>query len=87
MEQTTTDLTFGQKAVGLKFNHAVGVTGDRVHKAKMLCAELIDLVEEDNTEKEEKGLKTWCKNVFRTAAFNGIIAAQMAVVKFLTWQE
>lgn len=30
---------------------------------------------------------SWATNVLRTAAFNAIIAAQMAVVKFITWKE
>lgn len=32
-------------------------------------------------------LLSWQTNVFKTAAFNAIIAAQMAVVKFLTWSK
>lgn len=32
-------------------------------------------------------LLSWETNVFKTAAFNAIIAAQMAVVKFLTWSK
>lgn len=74
------ELTFGEKAVGLSFNPS----GDeRVNRAKVICAELIEIL----------GLNyplppsTWAANVLRTAAFNAIIAAQMAVVKFITWKD
>lgn len=30
---------------------------------------------------------SWETNVFKTVAFNAVIAAQMAVVKFLTWSK
>ena len=82
------ELTFGQKAVGLPFNPSGDVTVTRV---KQLCAELIDIVEQkiefDESTKPEGTRLSWATNVFRTAAFNAIIAAQMAVVKFLTWKN
>lgn len=72
-------LTFGQKAVGLSFNPS----GDeRVNRAKTICAELIDML-----GLPPENLSSWVTSVFRTAAFNAIIAAQMAVVKFITWKE
>lgn len=82
------ELTFGQKAVELTFNPS----GDlRVTRAKQLSADLIDLVEEHLKDKYTNihgvSTATWTVSVFRTAAFNAIIAAQMAVVKFLTWTE
>lgn len=85
--------TFGQKAVDLTFNPS---GNDKVDKAKQLAADLIDLVELHYLEKttlptDEKinqlGKLSWLTDVFRTAAFNTIIAAQMAVVKFLTWKD
>lgn len=79
------ELTFGQKAVGLQFNPS----GDEsVNKAKQLSADLIDLVEEHKEKVRSQGVQlSWVTNVFRTAAFNAVIAAQMAVVKFLTWKD
>jgi hypothetical protein len=89
------DLTFGQKAVGLTFNPS----GDEVvTRAKQLSAELIDLVEAKRQidldmadfltgETKQVHQQSWLSNVFRTAAFNAIIAAQMAVVKFLTYRD
>ena len=78
-------LTFGQKAVGLDFNPS----GDEnVTKAKQLSADLIDLVEEHKEKVSSQGVQvSWITNVFRTAAFNAVIAAQLAVVKFLTWKD
>ena len=78
-------LTFGQKAVGLNFNPS----GDEnVTKAKQLSADLIDLVEEHKEKVSSQGVQlSWVTNVFRTAAFNAVIAAQLAVVKFLTWKD
>ena len=82
------ELTFGQKAVGLLFNPS---GEDNVTKAKQLMAEAIDLLEKDHQEKTVNMHKeissTWTRNVFRTAAFNAIIAAQMALVKYLTWKD
>jgi hypothetical protein len=42
--QTTRELTFGEKLVGLNFNPS---NDDKVSKAKRLCAELADLLYED----------------------------------------
>ena len=43
---------------------------------------------EFNEETKAEGSRlSWTTSVFRTAAFNAVIAAQMAVVKFLTWEE
>lgn len=80
--------TFGQKAVGLLFNPSNDETVTRV---KTICAELIDIVEQEMLVKESsKPSNTrlaWATSVFRTAAFNAIIASQMATVKFLTWKD
>ena len=78
-------LTFGQKAVGLDFNPS---EDENVTKAKQLSADLIDLVEEHKEKVSSQGVQlSWVTNVFRTAAFNAVIAAQLAVVKFLTWKD
>ena len=78
--------TTGQKAVGLSFNPS---GNERVTKAKRLSADLIDLVEEHQKLVTDNGNKmvSWFSNVFRTAAFNAVISAQMAVVKYLTWED
>ena len=82
------ELTFGQKAVGLTFNPS---GDDKVALAKQLMADAIDLVEKDHQEKtvniHKEISSTWIRSVLRTAAFNALIAAQMAVVKYLTWKD
>lgn len=84
--ETQRELTFGEKAVGLTFNPS----GDaKVGKAKQLMAQSIDLLEEAHKEGTDNGNKmaSWVRTVLRIAAFNAIIAAQMALVKYLTWKE
>ena len=83
------DLTFGQKSVGYRFNPSGNTDVDA---AKLLCAALIDLNEHEHAKRLSK-LKTetarlsWTVNVFRTNVFNKLIDAQMAIVKFLTWND
>ena len=79
------ELTFGQKSVGLQFNPS----GDEnVNKAKQLSADLIDLIEEHKEKLSSQGKQlSWITNVFKTAAFSAVVTAQMAVVKFLTWKD
>lgn len=77
-------LTFGQKVVDLRFNHAAGATHDAVHQCKQSFANVIDQIGDPSADTERR---TWAYNVLRTAAINACVAAQMAVVKFLTWHE
>lgn len=79
-----TPLTFGQKAVWVSFNPSGAV---EVAHAKNLCAELINLLGLPPDQTPGGPRDSWIRNVLRTAAFNAVIAAQMAVVKFLTWTE
>jgi len=84
--QTQRGLTFGEKAVGLTFNPS----GDeKVNRAKQLMADAIDLLKDVEIEKTENGNKmiSWEVNVFRTNAFNKIVDAQMALVKYITWSN
>lgn len=79
------ELTFGERAVGLTFNPS----GDeKVHKAKQLMADALDLLKEAEAEKTHNGnaIASWEANVFRTNAFNKIVDAQMALVKYITWK-
>ena len=79
------ELTFGERAVGLTFNPS----GDeKVNKAKQLMADALDLLKEAELEKTENGdaMASWEANVFRTNAFNKIVDAQMALVKYITWR-
>lgn len=81
--ETQRELSFGEKAVGLTFNPS----GDeKVHKAKQLMADALDLLKEVEEEKTKIGV-TWEANVFRTNAFNKIVDAQMSLVKYITWNN
>lgn len=71
------ELTFGEKLVGLTFNPS----GDaNVLKAKQLCAELADLV----MDNEPNGNGTYLYNLIKGKALGEILNAQMNVVKLLT---
>lgn len=78
--------TFGEKAVGITFNPS---GNDEVYEAKFLAAKQIDLLEKVHSDKTDGGnaMSSWTRNVFRTAAFNAICSAQMALVKYLTWKD
>lgn len=82
MSEPEKELTYGEKLVGLKFNHAEGLTHDAVHQAKTKCAELIDMVEDRRNPNDSR-----VKNSLSTAATMALVAAQMAVVKVLTWKD
>lgn len=70
-------LTFGQQLVGLTFNPS---GDDKVTKAKQLCADLMDLVNEEFIGKET----TILKNILYNQTVGRILDAQMNVVKLLT---
>jgi hypothetical protein len=82
--QTNAELTFGQKAVGLNFNPS---GEDKVGRAKQLMADALDLLKEAEQEKTDFGnkMQSWEANVFKTNTFNKIVDAQMALVKYITW--
>lgn len=73
----TRQLTFGEKLVGLTFNPS---NQDKVSKAKVLCAQLADLLHDEfaNRETSEFG------NLLYNHAVGEILNAQMNVVKVLT---
>lgn len=79
------ELTFGEKLVGLTFNPS----GDpKVQKAKELCAELADLLNEYDREKTDNGnamSSTLYKNLFHHT-IGEVLNAQMNVVKVLTFK-
>jgi hypothetical protein len=70
-------LTFGEQLVGLNFNPA---NDDNVSRAKRLCADLMDLVNEDAKNQETSILK----NLLYQHTVGEILNAQMNVVKLLT---
>lgn len=76
-EQPTREFTFGEKLVGLTFNPS----GDqKVQRAKELCAELADLLNNHMSNKESWPLEQQLYN----HTIGEILNAQMNVVKVLT---
>ena len=81
--QTTRELTFGEKAVGLSFNPS----GDeRVNEIKAISARLFDIVEQ-SVPADDGTLKTARKRKMRDAALQSIITAQMWAVKVITLKD
>ena len=71
------ELTFGEMLVGLTFNPS----GDgKVTRAKMLCAELADLMDGEFRHRESSTLS----DILFYKTVGDILDAQMNVVKFLT---
>lgn len=70
-------LSFGEKLVGLTFNPS---NDDKVGKAKQLCAELADLLNDENNNRETS---QFSQRLFSHAICE-ILNAQMNVVKVLT---
>lgn len=79
-EETKTELSFGEKLVGLNFNPS---NDDKVSKAKMLCAELADLVNDEFLNREESKVTYLSESLF-VHTIGEILNAQMNVVKLLT---
>jgi hypothetical protein len=80
---TTRPMTFGEKLVGLTFNPS----GDaKVQRAKELCAELADLLQESRFEKSDNGnmMVSTLYSTLYDHAVGEILNAQMNVVKVLT---
>lgn len=73
----TRSLTFGEQLVGLNFNPS---NDDSVSKAKRLCAELADLLDEEMNKREVSRLSA----ILHHHAIGEILNAQMMVVKVLT---
>lgn len=77
------ELTYGEKAVGLTFNHAEGATHDTVHELKVLAAKQIDILDAERkkvTNPSEKGAVI-------THAIRQIQQSQMWAVKGVTLPE
>ncbi len=80
MSENTRELTFGEKLVGLDFNPS---GRPDVNEAKQLCARLANIVNELQQETSEPYLS----NTFKGDAIRYILHAQMAVVKYLTFNK
>lgn len=83
--QSSRPMTSGEKLVGLTFNPS----GDpKVHRAKQLCAELADLVNEDHNENTPLVVspEITIRQTLFEHTIGEILNAQMNVVKFLTFK-
>lgn len=75
--ETARELSFGEKLVGLKFNPSGNL---RVQRAKELCAELAEIVNDDAVRGKDWELhKTLSQHTI-----GEILNAQMNVVKLIT---
>lgn len=74
---TASQLSFGEKLVGITFNPS---NDDKVSKAKSLCAELANLINDENDARETS---QFSQRIFSHAVME-ILNAQMNAVKFLT---
>lgn len=75
--QEMRQMTFGEQLVGIKFNPS---NDDKVSKAKNLCAQLMDLIQEEFNGRETSPLS----NILYDHTVGEILNAQMNVVKLLT---
>lgn len=80
MEDTSREMTFGEKAVGITFNVGNDPT---VAKIKSLYAQIIDTLTDGNLDNSATGLK----GRFLGRAINDAVAAQMWAVKAVTFKE
>jgi hypothetical protein len=78
-DSTPAPLTFGEQLVGLSFNPAGDVN---VHRAKEICAELADMLENEN-RKSNLGAMPLTDLLYKHA-LGKVLDAQMNVVKVLT---
>jgi hypothetical protein len=75
---TQRELSFGERLVGLTFNPS----GDeKVNTAKRLCADLADLIHEDN---KQHGDQSALRDPLYAHTIGEILNAQMNAVKLLT---
>ncbi len=82
MLETTTELSFGQRLVGLTFNPS---GDDKVTRAKSLCAELADLLNDSiDLNEEDDGQLSYLKSILFSHTIGEILNAQMNAVKLLT---
>ncbi len=75
----TTELTYGQKAVGLTFNPS---NDDAVGQIKQAYAEIIDKMNDLRARSESGEVKRMC-----SVAITEAQTAQMWAVKAITWKD
>ena len=81
MPESEQSLTYGQKMVGLQFNHAEGETHDKVHRIKAAAAVLLDELREQQVAGGNEQ-----QSRFYDQAIDDVVTAQMLGVKAATWK-
>lgn len=76
--------TCGGQLVGVQFNPSKNPAVDRV---KDIFAGIIDGIDANYAEKYPDGKGSYNGNIIRGMAVQSCLLAQMAVVKFLTWND
>lgn len=77
-DEQARELTFGEKAVGLKFNPS---GNEKVDKLKQLYGEIIDLLNEDRGDNRDERAR------LASVAITDAQGAQMWAVKAVTWER
>lgn len=72
------ELTFGEDAIGLTFNHAEGAMHDQVHELKTLYAKIIDILNDDRGDNRDERAR------LASVAITEAQGAQMWAVKAVT---
>ena len=75
--ESTRQLTFGEKLVGITFNPS---SDSKVDKVKKLCAEIADILNDQNESQESS---QFSQRIF-SHAVTELLNAQMSAVKFIT---
>lgn len=83
-------LTYGEKAVGLTFNHEEGEIFNLVNDAKITCAKAIDQMNEVRTRCSGDSYPLGVSGeraALATIAIRKLQDAQMQMVKAITWKD
>lgn len=84
-------LSFGEKAVGLTFNHGEGQVHDHINSAKVICAGAIDMMDMIRQRSSPTGIydlgPSGERIALATIAIRKLQDAQMAMVKAITWKD
>lgn len=84
------EMTYGEKAVGLTFNHGEGEIFTLVNDAKITCAKAIDQMNEVRTRCSGDSYPLGVSGeraALATIAIRKLQDAQMQMVKAITWKD
>lgn len=81
MGEEERELTYGEKAVGINFNHGEGGVATQIHTIKQHYANIIDYLNGQRTEERSE------RNRLLSVAITEAQSAQMWAVKAITWKD